>query len=245
MAAASLNFASLVGVASLIAGAIAAVSGFGIGSILTPVLHSHYDIKLAVAAVSVPHVIATAVRLWRLRRDVDPAVLKSFGLMSAAGGLAGAVLQRYAAAPGLTVVFSALLIFVGVAQLTGLSERMRFGKRTGWIAGVLSGALGGLVGNQGGIRSAALLGYDLSPARFVATTTAAGLIVDAARMPVYVLTESARLIALMPLMAVASAGAVIGTFAGARLLTAIPPAMFRTIVGVLVLALGVYMFVRR
>ena len=245
MATASLNFASLVGVASIIAGAIAAVSGFGIGSVLTPVLQSHYDIKLAVAAVSVPHVVATAVRFWRLRRDVDPVVLKSFGVMSAAGGLTGAVLQRYAAAPGLTVVFSVLLIFVGLAQLTGLSERMRFGKRTGWIAGVLSGALGGLVGNQGGIRSAALLGYDLSPARFVATATAAGLIVDAARMPVYVFTEHARLTALMPLMAVASAGAVIGTFAGARLLHRIPPHMFRTIVGVLVLALGVYMFFRR
>jgi uncharacterized membrane protein YfcA len=245
VATASLSFVWLVGVASILAGAIAAVSGFGIGSILTPVVQSRYDIKLAVAAVSVPHVIATGVRLWRLRRDVDPVVLKSFGLMSAAGGLTGAVLQRYADAPGLTVVFSALLIFVGAAQLTGLSERMRFGKRTGWIAGVLSGALGGLVGNQGGIRSAALLGYDLSPATFVATATAAGLIVDAARMPVYVITEYARLIAVLPLMAVASAGAVVGTFAGARVLKRIPPPMFRTIVGVLVLALGVYMFFRR
>lgn len=240
-----MSFAALVGVASVFAGAIAAVSGFGIGSVLTPVLQNHYDIKLAVAAVSVPHVIATAVRFWRLRHDVDPAVLKSFGLMSAAGGLTGAVLQRYAAAPGLTVVFSALLVFVGIAQLTGLSERMRFGKRTGWIAGVLSGALGGLVGNQGGIRSAALLGYDLSPAKFVATATAAGLIVDAARMPVYVVTEHARLIALAPLMAVASVGAVIGTFIGGRLLKRIPPPVFRAIVGVLVLALGIYIFFRR
>jgi uncharacterized membrane protein YfcA len=245
VAATAVNLASLVAVASVIAGAIAAVSGFGIGSVLTPVLQSRHDIKLAVAAVSVPHVIATAVRLWRLRHDVDSTVLKSFGLMSAAGGLTGAVLQRYAATQGLTLVFSVLLIFVGIAQLTGLSERMRFGKRAGWIAGVLSGALGGLVGNQGGIRSAALLGYDLSPAKFVATATAAGLIVDAARMPVYVMTEHARLMALGPLMAVASIGAVVGTFIGARLLKTIPPHMFRTIVGVLVLALGVYMFFRR
>lgn len=240
-----MTFVWLVGVASTLAGAVAAVSGFGIGSVLTPVLQSRYDIKLAVAAVSVPHVIATAVRFWRLRRDVDAAVLRSFGLMSAAGGLTGAVLQRYAAAPGLTLVFSVLLIFVGLAQLTGLSERMRFGKRTGWIAGLASGALGGLVGNQGGIRSAALLGYDLSPARFVATATAAGLIVDAARMPVYVFAEHARLIALMPLLAVASAGAVVGTFAGAHLLKRIPASLFRTLIGVLILALGVYMFFRR
>jgi uncharacterized protein len=196
---------------------------------------------LAVAAVSVPHAIATAVRLWRLRSDVDRQVLKSFGLMSAAGGLTGAILQRYATGPGLTIVFAALLSFVGVAQLTGLSERMRFGRRAGWIAGILSGTLGGLVGNQGGIRSAALLGYELSPAKFVATATAAGLIVDAARMPVYVVTERARLPPLVAIMVVASIGAVIGTLAGARLLKRIRGPLFRSTVGALILALGVYM----
>ncbi len=237
-------FRILIAAASVIAGAVAAVSGFGIGSILTPILQHQYDMPLAVAAVSVPHVVATAVRFWRLRRDVDPALLKSFGVMSAAGGLSGAILQRYATAPGLTVVFAALLTFVGVAQLTGVSDRIRFGPRTGWIAGILSGALGGLVGNQGGIRSAALLGYDLPPARFVATATAAALIVDAARMPVYVAVEHARLRPLLPLLTIASAGAVVGTLVGARLLTRIPAPRFRAIVGVLVLALGVYMFVR-
>ena len=239
-----MSFSILIAAASVIAGAVAAVSGFGIGSILTPVLQHHYDMPLAVAAVSVPHAIATAVRLWHLRRDVDPTVLKSFGLMSAAGGLTGAILQRYATAPGLTVVFAALLTFVGLAQLSGLSARMRFGPRTGWIAGVLSGALGGLVGNQGGIRSAALLGYDLAPTKFVATATAAGLIVDAARMPVYLLVEHARLRPLLPMMTTASIGAVVGTFVGARVLSRIPASLFRSIVGALVLALGVYMFFR-
>lgn len=239
-----MSFDVLVAAASILAGAVAAVSGFGIGSILTPLLQRHYEIKLTVAAISVPHVIATAVRFWRLRHDVDARVLKSFGLMSAAGGLSGAVLQRYAHAPGLTLVFAALLIFVGIVQLTAVSERMRFGRRAGWVAGVLSGGLGGLVGNQGGIRSAALLGYDLSPAQFVATATATGLIVDAARMPVYVATEHARLAPLAPLIAVASVGAVIGTFAGAPLLKKIPAGLFRTIIGILVLTLGIYMLVQ-
>ena len=228
----------------MIAGAVAAVSGFGIGSILTPVLQHHYDMPLAVAAVSVPHVIATAVRLWRLRHDVDPTVLKSFGVMSAVGGLTGAIAQRYATAPELTIVFAALLTFVGLAQLSGFSARMRFGPRTGWIAGILSGVLGGLVGNQGGIRSAALLGYDLAPSKFVATATAAGLIVDAARMPIYVVVEHARLRPLLPLMTNASIGVIIGTVVGGRVLKRIPPSLFGSIVGALVLALGAYMFMR-
>ena len=210
---------------------------------LTPVFNTHVDMRLAVAAVSIPHVAATAVRFWRMRRATDRGVLKSFGLMSAAGGLTGALLQQYASSPVLIIVFATLLVFVGVAGFTGLSERMRFGRRAGWIAGAVSGLLGGLVGNQGGIRSASLLGYDLSPAAFVATATAIGLIVDAARMPVYVATEADRLV-LGPAIIVATAGTVAGTLAGERVLKRIPPRLFRKLVALLVLALGFYMFSR-
>ena len=38
-------------VVAIIAGAIAAMSGFGIGSLLTPLLAVHYGTKLAVAMV--------------------------------------------------------------------------------------------------------------------------------------------------------------------------------------------------
>jgi hypothetical protein len=238
------NFNALVAVASLVAGAIASVSGFGIGSILTPVFDTHVDMRLAVAAVSIPHVVATAVRFWRMRHDTDWPVLKTFGVMSAGGGLLGALLQRSATSPALMFVFAGVLMFVGVAGLTRLSQRLRFGKVAGWFAGAASGLLGGLVGNQGGIRSAALLGYDLSPAAFVATATAIGLIVDFARMPVYVASDGHRLAGIAPTIALATVGTVAGTFAGERILTRIPVPLFRTLVALLVLVLGVYMFCR-
>src|SRR5262245_31550190 len=200
--------------------------------------------RLAVAAVSIPHLIATAVRFWRMRRDTDWSVLKTFGVMSAAGGLLGALLQRSAALPVLMYVFAGVLMFVGVAGLTGLSERLRFGKVAGWFAGAASGLLGGLVGNQGGIRSAALLGYELSPAAFVATATAIGLVVDFARMPVYVANDGHRLATLASAIAIATLATVIGTFAGERILTLIPLPLFRKLVALLVFALGVYMLLR-
>ena len=56
---------------AVIAGGLAAVTGFGIGSLLTPILAWQVDTRLAVAAVSVPHVIGTALRFWRLKGGVD------------------------------------------------------------------------------------------------------------------------------------------------------------------------------
>ena len=88
----------LMGATSVIAGAIASIVGFGIGSILTPLL---------------------SLRIG--------------------------------------LVYAALLILAGVSSLTSYSRKMRFGSKAAWIAGGISGVLGGLVGNQGGIRSTALL----------------------------------------------------------------------------------------
>lgn len=52
---------------ALVAGAIASIAGFGIGSILTPLLSLWLGTKLAVAAVSIPHFIGTALRFSLIR----------------------------------------------------------------------------------------------------------------------------------------------------------------------------------
>jgi uncharacterized membrane protein YfcA len=138
----------------------------------------------------------------------------------------------------LTVLFGALLLFVAASELSGLSRRMRFDGVVAWVAGALSGALGGLVGNQGGIRSAALLGFDLNRRAFVATATAAGLIVDAARMPVYLAGQWRELVALRPAMAAAAGGVVLGTVFGGRVLARLPEGLFRPAIAVLLGLLG-------
>ena len=227
--------------AAVVAGSIASVAGFGIGSILTPVLSLHAGMRLAVAAVSIPHVCGTALRFWMLRGRVDRRVFLWFGLFSAAGGLGGALLHAAASNRGLGITLGCLLIFAGISELSGLMRRVRLGRAGAWAAGMLSGMFGGLVGNQGGIRSAALLAFDLDRESFVATATATGLIVDAARMPVYVVVERQGLHMLVPLVVLASAGVVAGTLAGRRVLARVPESMFRRLLAGLLLALGAWM----
>jgi uncharacterized membrane protein YfcA len=234
----------LIALVSAVAGAVASVAGFGIGSLLTPLFATVVDMRTAVAAVSIPHFLGTAVRFWRLRANVDKHVLLAFGITSAAGGLAGALLAAHASSSILTIVFGALLTFVGITGLTGLSERMRFRGPLAWIAGAASGLFGGLVGNQGGIRSAALLGFNLPRDAFVATATAIALFVDFARLPVYVVTQSHQIAAIATLLIIATIGVVAGTLLGERVLRLIPEAVFKRIVAILVLLLGIYMLGR-
>ena len=100
------------------------------------------------------------------------------------------------------------------------------------------------MGNQGGIRSAALLGVDLPKQTFVATATAVGLIVDGARMPVYLATSGRDVLAIWPAVAMATVGVAAGTVFGNRLLGRIPEARFRPMLSVILGILGAAMVIR-
>src|SRR5580698_3998420 len=167
--------------AGIVAGAIGAISGFGIGSILTPLLAAWVGTKLAVALVSIPHFIGTALRFAVIRQHVNRSVLWSFGITSAAGGLIGALLHVWLRSVVLGYVLGVLLVFAGITGVMGLASRMKFRRTAAWIA-------------------AALLGFDLKRDEFVATATAIALLVDVFRMPVYAATQFGQMAAQWPMI---------------------------------------------
>jgi uncharacterized protein len=224
---------------AVLAGGVAGVAGFGIGSILTPALAVSVGTQLAVTVVAVPHAAATATRLWMLRSQIDRRLLWTFGLASAAGGLLGAVGHALLTSEVLSLALGALLVLAGMLELAGLGRRVRLGSGTAVAAGVLSGAFGGLVGNQGGIRSAALLRFPLGPSALVATATATALLVDAARVPVYLLSDTGELLAMWPTVLLLTAGVLVGTFIGTPILARIPERWFRRSLAILLILLGI------
>jgi hypothetical protein len=141
----------------------------------------------------------------------------------------------------LTRILGGLLLLTAVAQLTGLAARWRPRGPIVAALGLLSGFFGGVAGNQGGLRSAALTAFRLPPTAFVATATAAGLMVDATRTPVYLWTAGAALIPLWQAIGAAVAGVVIGTLAGERILMGLTPRRFGQVVGGAVGLLGVWL----
>lgn len=234
-----------VAIVALVAGGIASVAGFGIGSLLTPLVAVQYGMKTAVGAVAIPHMAATLLRFWRLRAHVDRHVFLGFGLMNAGGALAGALTHARVTSPVLTIVLGALLIFAGILGVSGYAEHMRFGRKVSWIAGAASGGFGGLVGNQGGIRSAAMLGLELRGPAFVATATAIGLAVDIVRMPIYFATAFGGIFNARSAILSGVIGVVIGTLAGERVLRRIPEKVFRRVVSAILLGIGIVLLIAK
>lgn len=227
--------------AAVAGGAVAAISGFGIGSILTPTVASAHPANVAVAVVAIPHFVATAVRLWLVREHIDWQLLKSFGVMSAVGGILGAIFSVSLEARWLEITLAILLLFVGLGGLLGFTSLLKFRGPLAWIAGGISGFLGGLVGNQGGLRAGAMTGLDVSRDAFVATGTAVGLAVDLARLPVYAAVFNAELVARWQLIVLLSAGCLVGTWMGIRILKQIPNEVFLHVVRFLLIGLAIYL----
>src|SRR5207245_8647703 len=118
-----------------------------IGSVLTPVLATQFDVRLAIALVSLPHFAGTLARFFIVRTHIDREVLLGFGAASAVGGLAGAAAQTVVQSAALAIVFGALLVFAGGGSLTGLAQRMRCSDP---CVALVGGSLACLVGRRAG-----------------------------------------------------------------------------------------------
>lgn len=230
-------------VVGFFAGMTASVAGFGIGSFLIPLVSVRTGTKVAIALVSLPHFLGTSVRFWLLKSKINRKILFRFGLLSAAGGLTGALLHSFFVNNLLQIIFAIMLILAGIVGVLQVSKRLRFGKKGAAIAGLASGFFGGLVGEQGGIRSVALLNFDVEKEAFIATATATGLIVDAVRMPVYFLTQSSQVSQFLFIIILSSVAVITGTLAGNLMLKKIPEESFKRIVSLLILILGIFLLI--
>ena len=236
-------FFALVAFVSFIAGATAAIVGFGIGSLITPLLATRLGTDLAVAVVALPHLAGGLVRGWRLRRSVDRRILVRFGSVSAIGSLVGALVFARLAPAALSRIFGALLVLTATAGITGWSERWRPRGLLVWILGALSGFFGGVVGNQGGLRAAALSAFGLAPTAFVATSTVIGVVIDLVRAPIYLHRSAAQLGGLWALVALAITAILAGTLVGERLLLGLSRRRFRHVVSLAIGLLGIWFLV--
>ena len=231
----------ILSVAAFVAGGIASIAGFGIGSVLTPTLSVWVDAQA------------------RGRRDLDSAsdrdraailaVERRASIAACCGASASRARPEASPArccnavftsPALLTLLAVLLLFVAAGELTGFSRRIVFRGPAAWIAGALSGALGGLVGNQGGLRSAALLGFRMD-ARYVCRHGHRHRVDRRRRAHAGLLRRVCGRAAgsMATPIAVTIAGVVVGTVAGGRILRRIPETCFRRIVAILLAVLGI------
>jgi uncharacterized membrane protein YfcA len=233
------------------ASAITIVSGFGLNTVLVPAFAVLFPLPLAIAAVAVVHLIASALRLVIFRAHINRVIALQFVPWAIIGGVLGAaILELLGAIPvvttytlfGITKSVTSVKVVVGATIATLSLYELRRGTQPvgmsaiGISAGALaSGFFGGLSGNQGAIRSTVLIRAGLTPLGFAATGALAAIAIDLTRLVVYGTAGSiAEIISdasVRDAIVAATIGAIIGALVGRQLLAAMSSARLHVVVG--------------
>jgi uncharacterized membrane protein YfcA len=226
-------------IAAFMAAALTLMTGFGLGTILTPVFLIFYDVKIAILIVAVVHLMNNLLKVSLFGRHISIDILKRFGVLTLIGAFIGAFLQGRMDSSVVKIMLGITLIFLGLKEAAGLGEKLRLPQKIDFIGGFLSGLLGGFVGNQGAIRSAYLLNYNIPKETFVATAAIIASVVDVTRIPVYIYSNRDVLANNLILLFIVTASAFAGTFAGKRFLKKVSLKTFKIYVAAMVTIIGV------
>jgi uncharacterized membrane protein YfcA len=134
------------------ASAITIVSGFGLNTVLVPAFAVLFPLPLAIAAVALVHLIASAIRLVIFRAHINRTIALQFVPWAILGGIVGAlILELLGAIPviatyplfGLTKSVTAVKVVVGLTiAVLSLYELRRGTQEAGLSSvGISAGAL--------------------------------------------------------------------------------------------------------
>lgn len=230
-------------------------SGFGLGTILTPVFMVFFPVELAIALTGVVHFFNNIFKLLLVGKNANKDVLIRFGIPAVIFAFVGSLLLinisdlepifSYSAFGKEIAVFpvkfiiSILLMIFALLDLIPAFNNLQFSKDKLPIGGMLSGFFGGLSGNQGALRSAFLIKAGLSKEAFIGTAVVVSTFVDFTRLSVY----STRLLATdltenIILIVIVTFSGIFGSFIGNKLLKKVTLKFLQVTIAIMLIILS-------
>lgn len=231
-------------------------SGFGLGTLLTPVFAIYFSVEVAVAMTAVVHLLTNLFKAVLVGKHTNIPVFLRFGIPALFASFVGAwVLTEVAVLPALasyslndkvffiTPVKLAMAVLIISFTLFELIPSLRDAKidpKYLPLGGVLSGFFGGLSGHQGALRTAFLARTDLTKEEFVGTRVAIACVVDIARMIIYFAAFKASALSQnVSILLVTTAAAFAGAYGGTKLLHKIAMKQIQVMVSVCLFILAI------
>jgi len=246
---------AVLSLAAFIVAILTFFSGFGLGTILTPVFMIFFPVDLAIALTGVVHFFNNIFKLVLVGKKADKQVVLRFGMPAVIAAFAGAWLllqitdlkplftyeleEKIFEVSPIKFIISILLILFALMDLIPYFSKLQFGKDKLPIGGALSGFFGGLSGNQGALRSAFLIKAGLSKEAFIATAVVVSTFVDFTRLSVYATRfTKAGLHENIALVVCATVAAIAGAFIGNKLLKKVTIKFIQTLVAIMLILIS-------
>lgn len=219
-------------------------TGFGVGTIMMPVMALFFDVKVAIFLAAIVHFFNNMSRLVLYRSELNWKIIQRFGVVSIIGAFIGSYIQIYLDSTWLKVGVGLFLTTYALLSLIPNDLKFKLPSSVDFVGGFLSGLIGGLIGNQGAIRSLYLLNYGLEKKELIVSSALIAIVIDSTRIPVYAYTNFQYLQENIVLLTLIVLSAIIGTVVGSRILPSFSYDLFKKIILVGILILGVLMTLR-
>lgn len=222
-------------IAAFLASGLTLFSGFGLGTLLMPVIAIFVSPELAIGITAMVHFANNIFKLGLLGLHANKNVVLRFGIPAVLAAFCGAFLLSWLTSlqpmfeysifgtikdvTPIKLIIGVVIIAFVVVELSPVFSSISIDKKFLSIGGIISGFFGGLSGNQGAFRSMFLLKAGLSKEQFIATGVVLAVMVDLSRMTIYGLDAVITQKSIDWTIVIASTfSAFIGSFFGSRLI---------------------------
>ena len=204
----------LIVVVAFIAAALTVPAGFGLSTMLTPVVLFVMDPHEAIAVVAIVHGAHNAAKYYSLKIHVDYEAIKHYGIWLVIGAIIGALLQNMVPQEPLLILIGCFLIILPILTLSEDWTGYKIPEANDRIGGFGSGFMGGLSGHQGALRAMFLSRRLTNKMSFAATASILALCVDLTRIPIYLYFRSEEIVAYSQLTLALVISALLGVKVG-------------------------------
>jgi uncharacterized membrane protein YfcA len=234
----------LILITVIIASGVGTLTGFGLSSVLVPVMLLFYPLAETLLFVGIVHWFGDLWKILLFREGIRWKLVAAFGIPGVIATVIGASLVVRISAGVLSRILGVFLLLYVVFLLARSSFKLKQSLGTSVLGGAMSGFFAGIFGMGGAIRGMFLSAFNLPKAVYLATAGTIAIVIDTSRLIEY-LREGTRLMVL-PLWSMLLF--IPASFMGARmakqLVDRIPQEHFRKVVAFFLLAIGLKMLIR-
>jgi uncharacterized membrane protein YfcA len=223
----------------MIASFVGTLSGFGVGTLMTPLVLLFIPFPQTIFLICIIHWFHDLWKIIFFHYGIDWKLLVMFGIPTIVGSFFGALFVGFQ-----PELLSGLLGAFLVGYVIFLYFKPTFSipstTASAIIGGVVSGFFAGIFGVRGAVRGAFLTSYDLQKATYLGTIAIISLLTDTTRFITYWLEGirlSSDLIWGLLLFIPAS---FVGVWIGQKVINVIPQEKFRAFIAIFFLLAGLW-----
>lgn len=233
----------LLGLLTLVASAIGAATGFGISTLMIPVMTLYLPLPLVLLFVGIIHLFGDIWKIALFKSGFDWKLILGFGLPGIAASYIGASLTFFAQELPLKRILGVFLLLYVAYLLFKPEWALPKTTSTAVTGGLFSGLFAGFFGVGGAVRGAFLTAFDLPKDIYIFTSGVIALFIDVTRISRYIVggteLEQHLLLALVASVPIS----FLGAFLAKRFLDRLPQKFFRSFIAIFLSMVGLRLLI--